>query len=167
MANRFRRTDVLGTLVPALVLAVVINAILAQSTFVWGQSVEPNLDQNQREKVGYHWHGPQRGAIVVLSDPAGGPISLTKRAAGLPGERVTITDGCVCIDGIPLDEPCLTQVTQGRGGSWLVPPLHVFVSGDNRGHGRDVRYFGPVPSETIIGHAVCRDRPPDKFGGLP
>jgi signal peptidase I len=162
--------DVLGTLVPAIVLAVLINVFLAQSTIVWGQSMEPSLHQNQRllmEKVGYRWHGPQRGDIVVLPDPAGGPIPLIKRVVGLPGERVTIADGRVFIDGIPLDESYLTQVTQGGGHSWLVPPLHVFVLGDNRGNSRDSRYFGPVPIETIIGHAVFRYWPPNEFGGLP
>ncbi len=160
----------LGTLVPAIVLAVLINVFLAQSTIVWGQSMEPSLHQDQRllmEKVGYRWHGPQRGDIVVLPDPTGGPIPLIKRVVGLPGERVTIADGRVFIDGIPLDESYLAQVTQGGGRSWLVPPLHVFVLGDNRGNSRDSRYFGPVPIETIIGHAVFRYWPPNEFGGLP
>jgi signal peptidase I len=162
--------DLLGTLVPAILLAVLINVFLAQSTIVWGQSMEPNLHQDQRlimEKVGYRWHGPRRGDIVVLPDPTGGPIPLIKRVVGLPGERVTIAAGRVYIDGIPIDESYLTQETQGGGRSWLVPPLHVFVLGDNRGNSKDSRYFGPVPIETIIGHAVFRYWPPDEIGGLP
>ena len=162
--------EVLVTLVPAVVIALVIHVFLAQSTIVLGQSMEPNLHDEQRlmvEKVSYRLHGPRRGDIVVLPDPTGGLIPLIKRVVGLPGERVTITNGRVYIDGVLLDEPYLTQGTQGDGRSWLVPPMQVFVLGDNRGNSKDSRYFGPVPLESLLGHAVLRFWPPDKFGGLP
>ena len=162
--------DLLGTLVPAILLALLINVFLAQSTIVLGQSMEPNLHQDQRlimEKVGYRWHGPHRGDIVVLPDPTGGPLPLIKRVVGLSGERVTIADGRVFIDGVALDEPYLTQETPGGGRTWVIPPLHVFVLGDNRSNSKDSRYFGPVPIDTIIGHAIFRYWPLNKSGGLP
>ena len=155
---------------PAILLALLINVFLAQSTIVLGQSMEPNLHQDQRlimEKVGYRWHGPRRGDIVILPDPTGGPLPLIKRVVGLSGERVSIADGRVFIDGVALDEPYLTQMTAGGGRTWLVPPLQVFVLGDNRGNSKDSRYFGPVPIDTIIGHAIFRYWPLNKSGGLP
>ncbi len=170
--SRWRGTLALGreivvTILPAIVIALLIQMFLAQSTIVYGQSMEPNLHQDQRlvvEKMSYHWHGPQRGDIVVLPDPSGGPIPLIKRVVGLPGERVSIAAGHVYVDGVALDESYLAQVTTGEGRSWQVPPMQVFVMGDNRGNSRDSRYFGPVPVETLIGHAVFRFWPLDKFG---
>jgi len=159
-----------STFLPAIFLAVLVNVFLAQSTVVLGQSMEPSLRQDQRlimEKFGYRWHGPNRGDIVILTDPTGGPIPLIKRVVGLPGEQVTIADGRVYIDGVALNESYLAQITPGEGRSWIVPPLHVFVLGDNRGNSKDSRYFGPVPLDTIIGHAVFRYWPLDKLGGLP
>jgi len=159
--------DLFGTIVPAVIIALAIHLFLAQATRVYGQSMEPGLHTDQRlviEKLSYHLHGPRRGDIVVLHDPTGGPDLLIKRVIGLPGERVTITDGRVYIDGSLLGEPYLNQVTEGGGRSWLVPPLHVFVMGDNRGASRDSRVFGAVALEELVGHAIVRYWPPDQAG---
>ena len=162
--------ELLATLVPAIVIALLINVFLAQSTVVLGQSMEPNLRQDQRlimEKVGYHWHGPRRGDIVVVPDPSGGPIPLIKRVVGLPGDRYPLAAGRVYIDGAPLDESYLAQMTESGRRTWMVPPLHVFVLGDNRSNSKDSRFFGPVPLDTIIGHAIFRYWPLNEIGGLP
>lgn len=162
--------ELAATVFPAFLIAFLINLFLAQSTVVLGQSMEPSLYQDQRlimEKVGYHWHGPRRGDIVVLPDPSGGPIPLIKRVVGLPGERVTVAAGQVYIDGKLLDETYLTQATDGSQRTWSVPPLHVFVLGDNRSNSKDSRVFGPVPIDKIIGHAVFRYWPLTEIGGLP
>ena len=94
--------DALSTLVPAIAIALLIHVFLAQATRVYGQSMEPNLHTDQRlviEKVSYRLHGPQRGDVVVIQDPTGGPELLIKRVIGLPGERITVTDGRVYVDG--------------------------------------------------------------------
>jgi len=151
--------DLVGTVLPAVLIALLIHVFLAQATRVYGQSMQPNLHTNERlviEKLSYRFHGPRRGDIVVLHDPLGGPELLIKRVIGLPGERVTIADGRVFVDGVLLDETYLDQKTEGGGRSWLVPPLHVFVMGDNRGASRDSRVFGPVSLTAIVGHALFR-----------
>jgi len=159
--------DLIGTIVPAILIALLIHAFLAQATRVYGQSMQPNLHTNERlvvEKLSYRFHGPRRGDVVVLHDPSGGSELLIKRVIGLPGERVTIADGRVFIDGTPLVEPYLDHDTQGGGRSWLVPPLHVFVMGDNRGASRDSRVFGAAPLDQIIGHALFRYWPLEQIG---
>jgi signal peptidase I len=162
--------DLFGTVLPAVVLALLIHAFLAQATRVYGQSMEPNLHSNERlvvEKLSYRFHGPRRGDIVVLHDPTGGPELLIKRVVGLAGERVTMSDGRVFIDGVLLDEPYLSQPTLSQGRSWLVPPLSVFVMGDNRSASRDSRVFGAVPLDQIVGRAVFRYWPPEGLGVVP
>lgn len=157
--------DAVGTIAPAVIIALLIHLFLAQATRVYGGSMQPNLRTNERlvvEKLSYHFHGPRRGDIVVLRDPDGGPDLLIKRVIGLPGERVMVADGRVYVDGVALDEPYLTEVTTGGGRSWMVPPMHVFVMGDNRNASRDSRVFGPVPLENIVGRAVFRYWPLDE-----
>jgi signal peptidase I len=152
--------DLLGTILPAVVIALLIHVFLAQATRVYGQSMQPSLHTNERlvvEKLSYRFHGPRRGDVVVLHDPTDGSTELLiKRVIGLPGERVTIADGRVFIDGVALEEPYLDQQTDSSGRSWLVPPLHVFVMGDNRGASRDSRVFGPIPLESVVGRALVR-----------
>jgi len=144
------------TVLPAIVIAVLINLFLAQATRVYGHSMEPNLHTDQRlvvEKVSYRLHGPRRGDVVVLNIPNRGPELLIKRVIALPGETVEIREGGVYINGRQLDEPYLSGETRGSYGPLVVPPGHVFVMGDNRGASNDSRAFGPVPMEQIVGRA--------------
>ena len=148
--------EVLETIIPAVLIALVINLFLAQATQVYGQSMEPNLHHSQRlvvEKISYHFHGPRRGDVVVLRSPQQNSELLIKRVIGLPGEKVEIHDGLVYIDGVPLAEPYLTHGTAGYQAPIVVPPLHVYVLGDNRNFSNDSRSFGPVPLENIVGRA--------------
>ncbi len=80
---------------------------------------------------------------------------------------MTLADGKVYIDGQPLDEPYLDQSTQGGGRSWVVPPLSVFVMGDNRSASRDSRIFGPVALEELVGRALVRYWPLGEVGPVP
>jgi signal peptidase I len=162
--------EVLETMVPAVVIALLINLLLAQATRVYGQSMEPNLHTDQRlvvEKISYNqwWHfrGPQRGDVVVFRINPDSDL-LIKRVIGLPGDRVEIRGGRVYINGELLNEPYLTQPTYGDYGPIDVPPLHIFVLGDNRGFSNDSRAFGPLPLDSIIGRAWFSYWPPDQWG---
>lgn len=157
--------ELIEAILPALVIVLVVNIFLAQATRVEGQSMEPNLHNNQRliiEKITYRFHSPSRGDIVVIRRPQ--PEPLIKRVIGLPGETVEIRDGKVFINGEPLDEPYLDQPTLGTMPPRLVPEEHVFVLGDNRNASNDSRAFGMVSFDDIIGRAWLRYWPPAESG---
>jgi signal peptidase I len=160
--------EVIETILPAILIAVLINVFVGQATRVEGQSMEPSLHTDQRlvvEKISYRFHGPQRFDVVVLRLPSQGDELLIKRVIGLPGETVEITDGHVYINGEKLEEPFLTgQTNPGRQAKVTVPPLHVFVLGDNRNHSNDSRSFGPVPIENILGRAWLSYWPLEEVG---
>jgi len=148
--------EVAETVVPAVAIALVINLFLAQATQVLGQSMEPNLHTAQRvvvEKVTYRFfHGPRRGDIVVIDLPEQTDM-LIKRVVGLSGETIEVRGGKVYIEGEEIDEPWTVNPGGGNYGPQTLPPLHVFVMGDNRGASNDSRNFGPVPIEYIVGRA--------------
>jgi signal peptidase I len=159
--------DVLETILPAVLIAILINFFLAQATQVHGQSMEPTLHSDQRlvvEKVSYRFHGPRRGDIIVLKSPQRNSELLIKRVIGLPGETVEIKQGWVYINGQDLDEQYLERSTGGNWGPIIVPPLHVFVLGDNRSFSNDSRAFGMVPIKNIIGRAWVSYWPLDEVG---
>jgi signal peptidase I len=162
-------SEAVETIVPAVLIAVLINIFLAQATRVYGQSMEPNLHTDQRlvvEKLSYNFHEPRRGDIVILHIPQNGAGLLIKRVIGLAGEKLEIKGGKVYINEQPLEEPYLSKQPQRDMRATVVPPEHVFVLGDNRGFSNDSRAFGPVPLDNIVGRAWFSYWPLDQIGFL-
>ncbi len=160
----------LETLAPALIVALAINLFVAQATRVHGQSMEPTLHSDQRlvvEKLSYnnwlHLRSPQRGDVVVLRINGMDEL-LIKRVIGLPGDQVEIRDGQVFINHQMLDEPYVVFPADGDYGPIDVPPLHLFVLGDNRNFSNDSRTFGPIPMKDVIGRAWFSYWPPEMVG---
>ena len=167
--------ETLETIVPAILIALLINLFLAQATRVYGQSMEPNLHTDQRlivEKVSYNrffrqhlgFDGPERGHVVVIRLEEQGEELLIKRVIGLPGDVVEIHDGQVFVNNNPLNEPYLSSVTSGFYGPVTVPPLHIFVLGDNRSFSNDSRNFGTVPLKNVVGRAWFSYWPAEQIG---
>ena len=160
-------SEVVETIVPAILIALLINLFLAQATRVYGQSMEPNLHTDQRlvvEKLSYSFHEPRRGDIVILQVPQAGSGLLIKRVIGLAGEKVEIKGAKVYINEQPLEESYISNQSQRDMKATVVPPEHVFVLGDNRGFSNDSRSFGSVPLDNIVGRAWFSYWPLDQVG---
>ncbi|MBN1935749.1 MAG: signal peptidase I [Anaerolineae bacterium] len=159
--------EISETVLPAIVIAVLINLFLAQATRVYGHSMEPTLHTDQRlvvEKVSYKLHIPQRSDVVVLHLPNQSRELLIKRVIALPGETIEVKEGGVYINGERLAEPYLDIETYGNYGPLTVPVDSVFVMGDNRGASNDSRSFGPVRIDQIVGRAWVSYWPFDVLG---
>jgi signal peptidase I len=157
------------TVLPAIVIAVLINLFLAQATRVYGHSMEPNLHTDQRlvvEKLSYRLHSPRRADVVVLHIPDHSKELLIKRVIALPGETIQIKNGSVYINEEYLDEPYLDVETRGSYGPLTIPPDHIFVMGDNRGASNDSRSFGPVHVDQVVGRAWVSYWPIEVFGPI-
>jgi len=157
------------TVLPAIVIAVLINLFLAQATRVYGHSMEPNLHTDQRlvvEKLSYRLHTPRRTDVVVLHIPDHSKELLIKRVIALAGETIQVKNGGVYINGELLDEPYLNVETRGSYGPLTIPPDHVFVMGDNRGASNDSRSFGPVHISQVVGRAWVSYWPIEVFGPI-
>ncbi len=98
---------------------------------------------------------------------AGG--TFVKRIIGLPGERVGIRMhrdlAYVYIDGERLPEPYIERERRdiGPAESFVVPPGHYFVMGDNRSQSCDSRIWGSVPEENLIGKVFLTYWPPNRI----
>ncbi|MHB1296266.1 MAG: signal peptidase I [Anaerolineae bacterium] len=161
--------ELVFTFMPAVAIVLVINLFLAQPRTVHGESMSPNLHEDQRvivDLVTYRFREPQRGEVIVLDLPARDSDPLIKRVVGLPGDTVEIKNNAVYVNGALYDEPYLAQTTTGVMEPRVVPEAHVFVLGDNRCCSNDSRFFGMVPYEDIIGRAGFRYWPPSEIGTL-
>ena len=161
--------DIASTVLLALLITLAVNSFVARAWVVDGPSMQPNLYYGERvmiEKVTYRlFHGPKRGDIVVVNMPDS-VEPLIKRVVALAGETIEIRGGQVYIDGEPIEEPWVEYTATQDYPSTTVPPLHVFIIGDNRPNSRDSRAFGPVHVDQIDGRALFVYWPPEQVGTL-
>lgn len=166
-------------LIAIAVFALVRTFVIAPYTVPSG-SMEPTIQvgdnlfaQKITLKMG---KDAQVGDIVVFKNPeTSSPHDiLVKRIIAHAGQTVTLEEGKVCIDGMPLDEPYAQgmsyELMQAPGVAvsypYTVPEGCVWVMGDNRENSADSRYFGPVPTENLIGIACLRYWPLSRIGAL-
>lgn len=171
-------TLLLAALIFFLVRLVVLNFR------VDGQSMTPNLDDGQMLLVNRNayqfldWQGnkfypfdpPERGDIVVFNPPTESDKPYIKRIIGLPGDRVTFSNGQVFVNGEMLDEDYIEDRTRcGRNDycDEVVPDGSIFVLGDHRTNSSDSRVFGSVPIENVIGKAWLSYWPANDIGFVP
>jgi signal peptidase I len=175
--------DVVETLALTLIAFFVIQTFVAQPFQVKQTSMETTLEPGQYvlvDKLTPRWSPYQRGDIVVLHPPAGwedrDDTPFIKRVIGLPGDKVSIHDGTVYVNGHALDEADYTFHDQAgdaqpttsldRTSSWTVGADELFVMGDHREASADSRIFGPIKVASVVGRAFLRYWPASTFGIL-
>ncbi len=170
------------TIIIAIVIALLIRGFILEPVIVNGISMEDTLFSEQRliiYKLGYFFHPPQKGDIIVLQYkkglfgnipilnklsflnrviPSVMEIDYIKRVIGVPGDKIDIKDGHVYINGEKLDEKYAKGETHKQLLDFpkTVPPNTVFVLGDNRQNSRDSRIIGFIEYDRIKGKAVLR-----------
>jgi len=115
---------------------------------------------------------PERGDIAVFDSPEDGTTRLIKRIVAIGGDRVSVVDGQLSINGEPLGDRMVehfgereallnltSQPHYNRGGGPnfedVVPPGMVLAMGDNRGNSNDGRKFGFISEKELFGRAVA------------
>ena len=193
--------ELLETAIFILLVFLIVRGVI-QNFKIEGQSMEPNLHTSQyilvnkivyfhfdlnaplrllpgnadlAPKIVYPFHMPRRGEVVVFEYPRDMSKDYIKRVIGLPNDTVTIRDGQVFVNNVPLDEPylnglqttCRGEDECSGGRAVKVPPDAVFVMGDNRNNSSDSREWGALPLEGIIGKAWVSYWPREYWGVIP
>ena len=156
--------DILETLILAVVLYFGINAVSVRVR-VDGFRMNPTLQDGEYilvNRLAYKIGNPVRGDIVVFSFPMDPRQDLIKRVIGLPGESISVQDGKVMINGIPLEEPYIAAPPI-YNGTWEVPEGQLFVLGDNRNESKDSHEWGLLPMENVVGRAILIYWPPPEW----
>ncbi len=147
--------EILETLLIFAVVYVLVNLLTARF-IVDGSSMTPTLGTGQYvlvNRMAYLTGTPQRGDVIVLHSPEDSDTDLIKRLIGLPGETISIADGVVRVNDVPLHEPYLNTPPRYQG-EWTLGAEEFFVLGDNRNNSRDSHNFGPVRREALVGQAT-------------
>jgi signal peptidase I len=160
--------DLLETILLSVVLFLGINALSARIR-VESISMQPTLYEGNFvivNKVAYKIGLPERGDVIVFHFPLNPTIEpYIKRVVGLPGEQVTVKEGKVFINSVPLTEPYI-KAPPSYSGTWNVPQDSLFVLGDNRNNSSDSHSWGMVPLKNVIGKAEVVYWPPTRWQWL-
>jgi signal peptidase I len=143
---------------------VLVLASISFITFRWvlipmraeGISMLPTYQSgslNLVNRLAYLNQKPSRGDIVAIR-LAGPHVLYVKRIIALPGERLSMSEGQVYVNGAPLIEPYVRDRKP-----WDVPEVTLtsreyFVIGDNRGMRASDHDFGRVDFSRIVGRIV-------------
>ena len=159
---------------PELCLALLLLPWLPRLILVKGASMRDTLlDRDLLLAFPLHGRAPRRGEIVICLYPGRREKHFpwrrqrfVKRVIGLPGETLSIHEGIVQINGLPLWEPYLRSQTL-RGTKELLPQKlgeqEFFVMGDNRANSRDSRAIGPLPRRNLLLVVRLRLWPPKQL----
>jgi signal peptidase I len=111
------------------------------------------------------WGDASARSDVVAVDVAG--ELLVKRVVAVGGDRVSIEDGVLVVDGIARCGPVPDGAPMDgvHFGPVDVPPGELFLLGDNAGASVDSRAFGTVPATDVLGVVAGRVWPSP--GALP
>ncbi|HEY3504322.1 MAG TPA: signal peptidase I [Actinocatenispora sp.] len=174
--------ELIVLVVVAVLVAVVVRTFVAASFFIPSGSMEHTLDIHDRVlvyKLGYDFHAPERGDIVVFKAPqqwaeeTGDGGDWIKRVIAVGGDKVTYNDaiGRITVNGKALTEPYIYRNVDGVQDppseapfTVTVPKGRLWLMGDHRSNSSDSRehylqnhdrYLSTVPVSSVVGRAFA------------
>ena len=167
----------------SVVLAILVRTFAVEPRYIPSLSMYPTFDVGDQlfvEKVSNKWFGRavQRGDVVVFSPPQAlldiltkeygdsaeikPKEALIKRVVATEGDRAQVKrDGKLYINGKIQDDSFTKEDTANyKYGPITVPKDNVLVLGDNRNESLDGHIWGCLPTDNIIGRAICVYWPP-------
>jgi len=170
---------------PSLAAAMYFRSHIAEAFITGSNSMSPTVLPRDRALCN-KLMAPWRWSVVVMDSPTQPSIRYIKRIVGLPGERVQIVGGQVCINGIPQKSPkgigpYTTVRPDGTpiGGPGCNAPIMLgsdeyYCLGDNSPISADSRYWpavgnhqpGALPASSIVGTITWNYWPPSRWKRL-
>lgn len=164
--------EIFGTLLPALIVAILVMTFLFRQVVVDGESMEPTFYDGERLILSVSYDTmPSNGDVIVISHPKGYDGRIIKRVIATEGQTLSIDfeKNEVVVDGVLLNESYIAgrtiQTDRNMEIPSVIPEGYVFVMGDNREASLDSRstMIGLIPVTSIMGKVQMRIMPFDRF----
>lgn len=140
----------------ALVIALLLRRFVCLFAFVKGRSMQNTLFNGElifaqrrtlRRKI-------QRFDVVLCKYPRRKGL-FVKRVVALPGERISMLEGILYINGEAVEEYFPRKICMREMHEYAVPEGCYFVMGDNRPASRDSRSVGAIAENKVIAIVRC------------
>ena len=142
-------SDFIISLLTLMAVAIFIRTFIFEPVQCIGISMYPTLVGGEgmfTEKLTYTVSAPQRDDIIICRYPYH-TEKCVKRVIAVPGDRISISDGAIYLNGERLDESAYWSgyIENSEMPEVTVPDKCLFVVGDNRNYSGDSRHVGFIP----------------------
>ena len=160
-----------------VLLALVLRAVVVEPRWIPSGSMLPSLQLQDRilvEKLRPRLGSElPPGTVVVFHPPAtlvaagyDPEAALIKRVVAGPGDTVEVRRGRLLRNGQPVEPDWSPDPIDYDLGPVTVPAQQLWVMGDNRNASLDSHIWGPLPQGEVIGTAIWRYWPLNRFGPI-
>lgn len=153
--RRAANSDFIIYLLTLMAVAIFIRTFIFEPVQCIGISMYPTLVGGEgmfTEKLTYTVSAPQRDDIIICRYPYH-TEKCVKRVIAVPGDRISISDGAIYLNGEKLDESAYWDgyIENSEMPEVTVPERSLFVVGDNRNNSGDSRHVGFIPYWQVKG----------------
>ena len=153
--RRAANSDFIIYLLTLMAVAIFIRTFIFEPVQCIGISMYPTLVGGEgmfTEKLTYPVSAPQRDDIIICRYPYH-TEKCVKRVIAVPGDRISISDGAIYLNGEKLDESAYWDgyIEDSEMPEVTVPERNLFVVGDNRNNSGDSRHVGFIPYWQVKG----------------